>query len=142
MDFSTRQNGTLVSSKNRATSSNPLHCRARIFTFNDRGQYEPDLLQIEIDNNKETNMIRKLAALSALAMLAAPAFAETGVGAIQIDNVANVYGRAGVPAVKVTGTVVTRSADVNVAGREFAPGASAQTVVSAGDHTDQGFGRS
>lgn len=87
-------------------------------------------------------MIRKLATLSALAMLAAPAFAETGVGAIQIDNVANVYGRAGVPAVKVTGTVVTRSADVNVAGRESAPGASAQTVVPAGDHTDQGFGRS
>jgi ABC-type glucose/galactose transport system permease subunit len=75
-------------------------------------------------------------------LFAAPAFAETGVGTMQIDNVANVYGRAGVPAVKVTGIVVTRSADVNVAGRESLSGGVDKTVISSGDNVDQAFGRS
>ena len=87
-------------------------------------------------------MISKLAVLSAVVLFAAPAFAETGVGTMQIDNVANVYGRAGVPAVKVTGTVVTRSADVNVAGRESFSGGIDKTVISSGDNVDQAFGRS
>jgi hypothetical protein len=82
-------------------------------------------------------MFSKIAALSALALIATPVFAETGVGTIQIDNVSNVYGRAGVPAVKVTGAVVTRSADVNVAGRESATGSSDRTVISAGEVVDQ-----
>ena len=87
-------------------------------------------------------MLRKLAILSALAVSAAPVFAETGVGTHQIDNVTNVYGRAGVPAVKVTGVVVTRSSDVNVAGRESFSGGADKTVISAGENVDQGFGRS
>jgi ABC-type glucose/galactose transport system permease subunit len=87
-------------------------------------------------------MLRKLAILSAIALSAAPAFAETGVGTLQIDNVTNVYGRAGVPAVKVTGSVVTRSTDVNVAGRESLSGGADKTVVSSGENVDQGFGRS
>ena len=87
-------------------------------------------------------MISKLAALCAVSLFAATAFAETGVGTIQIENVANVYGRAGVPAVKVTGTVVTRSADVNVAGRESLSGSVDKTVISSGDNVDQAFGRS
>jgi hypothetical protein len=88
-------------------------------------------------------MISKLAALSAVALFAVPAFAETGVGTMQIDNVTQVYGRAGVPAVKVTGIVVTKSADVNVAGREsFSTGEIDKTVVSSGEKVDQAFGRS
>jgi len=86
-------------------------------------------------------MLRKLAILS-VALFAAPAFAETGVGTLQIDNVTNVYGRAGVPAVKVTGAVVTRSTDVNVAGRESVSGDIDKTVVSAGENVDRSFGRS
>ena len=86
-------------------------------------------------------MIRKLAALSALALLAAPAFAETGVGTIQIDNVSTVYGRAGVPAVKVVGNVVTKATDVNVAGRKSIYEGAATTVVSAHD-TVESLGRS
>jgi hypothetical protein len=87
-------------------------------------------------------MISKIAALSAAALFAVPAFAETGVGTMQIDNVGQVYGRAGVPAVKVTGAVVTRSADVNVAGRESISGGVDKTVSSSGDNVDQAFGRS
>ncbi|MBC8007304.1 MAG: hypothetical protein H7X76_04565 [Prolixibacteraceae bacterium] len=87
-------------------------------------------------------MIRKLAVLFAIAIFSAPVLAETGVGTIQIDNVANVYGRAGVPTVKVTGTVVTRTADVNVAGREASSEGAGKTVISSGYSVDQGFGRS
>jgi ABC-type glucose/galactose transport system permease subunit len=87
-------------------------------------------------------MIRKLVTLSAVALFALPAFAETGVGTMQIDNVAQVYGRAGVPAVKVTGIVVTKSSDVNVAGRESFSGAIDKTVISSGENVDQAFGRS
>ncbi|MEO8004851.1 MAG: hypothetical protein ABI771_08090 [Betaproteobacteria bacterium] len=87
-------------------------------------------------------MIRKLAALSALALLAMPAFAETGIGTIQIDNVSTVYGRASVPAVKVIGKVVTKSTDVNVAGREpIREGTAAATVISAHDSVED-LGRS
>jgi len=89
-------------------------------------------------------MFRKLATLSAVALFAVPAFAETGssVGTFQIDNVTQVYGRAGVPAVKVAGTVVTRSSDVNIAGRESPADGAEKTVVSAGESVDRSFGRS
>jgi hypothetical protein len=86
-------------------------------------------------------MIRKLAVFSALALLAAPAFAETGIGTIQIDNVSTVYGRANVPAVKVIGKVVTRTPDVNVAGRESTNEGNAATVISAHDSVEN-LGRS
>jgi hypothetical protein len=91
-------------------------------------------------------MIRKLAAFSALALLAAPVFAETGIGTIQIDNVSTVYGRASVPAVKVIGKVVTRTPDVNVAGRESTnegngTEGNATTVISAHDSVEN-LGRS
>jgi hypothetical protein len=86
-------------------------------------------------------MIRKLVAISALALLAAPAFAETGVGTIQIDSVSTVYGRASVPTVKVIGKVVTKTSDVNVAGRESIHEGAATTVVSAHDSIED-LGRS
>jgi hypothetical protein len=93
-------------------------------------------------NKRRLNMMRKLVALSALALLAAPAFAETGVGTMQIDNVSTVYGRASVPTVKIVGKVVTKTTDVNVAGREsIHEGATTATVVSAHD-TIEDLGRS
>lgn len=87
-------------------------------------------------------MIRKLVAFAYAAAFAVPALAETGVGLSSIDNVANVYGRAGIPAVKVSGTVVSSGADVNVAGRALAPAAAGKAVVTSGRTLDQGFGRS
>ena len=75
-------------------------------------------------------MTRKLIAITIAAAFAAPAFAETGVGISSIDNVANVYGRAGVPAVKVSGVVVYKRSDVNLAGRNAAPTGAGKTVVS------------
>jgi hypothetical protein len=87
------------------------------------------------------DMIRNVVLLGA-ALFVAPAFAETGVGTIQIDNVASVYGRAGVPAVRISGSVITRSADVNAAGRELPGQGTDRTVVSASYGADQGFGRS
>ncbi len=82
-------------------------------------------------------MIRNIVAISALALLSAPALAETGVGTVQIDNVSNVYGRAGVPTVKIVGVVVTHSAGVNVAGRASSTGSFARAEIPAGDAVDQ-----
>ena len=88
-------------------------------------------------------MTRKLSAIALAAAFAAPVLAETGVGIGRIDNVTNVYGRAGVPAVKVSGAVVYRQSDVNVAGRNAAPAAGEDKTVTTDlrDVTD-GFGRS
>jgi hypothetical protein len=77
-------------------------------------------------------MIRKLLASAFAAAFAVPALAETGVGLSSIDNVASVYGRAAIPAVKVSGTVVSSGADVNMSGRALAPAAAVKAVESAG----------
>jgi len=87
-------------------------------------------------------MIRKLSAIALAAAFAAPALAETGVGIGRIDNVTNVYGRAGVPAVKVSGAVVYKQSDVNVAGRNAAPGGEDKTVTTDSRDVNDGFGRS
>lgn len=86
-------------------------------------------------------MIRNLIAIALAAAFAAPALAETGVGINRIDNVANVYGRAGVPAVKVRGVVVYKQSDVNVAGRNPAPAGAGGTVISNVRSLGDGFGR-
>ena len=52
-----------------------------------------------------------------LAVATSAAFAETGVKTYQIDNVSNVYGRAGVAAVQIKGNVQAGSAEVTTAGR-------------------------
>lgn len=84
----------------------------------------------------------KLISLFALAASLAPAaFAETGVHTLRIDHVANIYGRAGMPAVKTLGAVVTRGSDVNLAGRAVAP-ASTFTVLHAGGKPSVESGRS
>ncbi|HEX4986246.1 MAG TPA: hypothetical protein VFV71_09285 [Burkholderiales bacterium] len=88
-------------------------------------------------------MIRKFAAITAFAVAAFPAFAETGVSTVQIDNVSNVYGRAGVPAVKISGAVVTHEADVNASGRGYVATSGVTTaVLSVGEAVDQTLGRS
>ncbi|HZP93961.1 MAG TPA: hypothetical protein VFB20_13910 [Burkholderiales bacterium] len=87
-------------------------------------------------------MNRKLLAIALAAAFAAPALAETGVGIGRIDNVTNVYGRASVPTVKVSGTVVYRQPDVNIAGRNAAPAGEGKTVITDLPDANDGFGRS
>ncbi len=68
------------------------------------------------------------------------ALAETGVGTYQIDNVANVYGRAGVPNVRIVGAVGTQPANVADAGRDSAKG---DTKIAVGSNQSSiAFGRS
>ncbi len=87
-------------------------------------------------------MMSKIAAVAALAVVAAPAFAETGVGTIQIDNVSGVYGRADIAMTRVSGVVVTRGTDVNVSGRDSIGTGAGTTVLSANESVDQSYGRS
>jgi hypothetical protein len=81
-------------------------------------------------------------AFALAALFAAPVFAETGVGIGQIENVANVYGRAGAPNVKTTGAVSTGQSDVNVAGRQAGPYSADSRVVNGERTLDSHFGRS
>ena len=55
----------------------------------------------------------KLIIAAGFAIATTGAFAETGVGTNDVNNVANVYGRAGVPNVQLSGTVATQPANVN-----------------------------
>jgi hypothetical protein len=88
-------------------------------------------------------MIRKLVALALFTAFAAPALAEVGtVGISQIDSVANIYGRANAPVVRVTGTLVSGDSEVNVAGRQIAPSSKGTTVMTTARSVDQGYGRS
>jgi len=62
----------------------------------------------------------KLFVAAGLALATAGAFAETGVKTYQIDNVANVYGRQGVPNVRIAGELQSTPANVANAGRAIA----------------------
>jgi hypothetical protein len=86
--------------------------------------------------------IARVSVLAAAVLFVPSVFAETGVGTLQIDNVANVYGRAGVPNVRIAGAVVTRGADVITAGRKVAPADGAKTLLSAGQFAQDAAGRS
>jgi len=79
---------------------------------------------------------------AALAATATGAFAETGVKIGQIDNVANVYGRAGVPNVKISGTVVTRPSEEVPAGPTTVEGPTAVATVTATPDVNNVQGRS
>jgi len=68
------------------------------------------------------------------------AFAETGVGTYQVDNVANVYGRAGAPNVKITGAVASQPGNVADSGRDITKGETKLAVTSGKDVIE--FGRS
>ena len=82
----------------------------------------------------------KFIVAAGLAIATTGAFAETGVGTFQIDNVANVYGRAGVPNVRIVGAVATQPADVAHAGRDSAKG---DTKIAVGSNQSTvAYGRS
>ncbi len=82
----------------------------------------------------------KLIVAAGFAIATTGAFAETGVGTYEVDNVANVYGRAGVPNVKIIGTVATQSGDVAKSGRDITKGDTKVTVTSNTEAVE--FGRS
>ena len=82
----------------------------------------------------------KLIMAAGFAIATTGAFAETGVGTYQIENVANVYGRAGVPSVKIVGAVATQPGNVVDSGRETTKG-DTKFAVTAGKEVVE-FGRS
>jgi len=82
----------------------------------------------------------KLIIAAGFAIATTSAFAETGVGTYQIDNVANVYGRAGVPNVKIIGAVATQSGNVADSGRDVSKG-DTKVAVTVGKEAIE-FGRS
>jgi hypothetical protein len=87
---------------------------------------------------------------AALAATTTGAFAETGVKITQIDNVSNVYGRAGtsvygiagVPNVKIAGPVVTRPADEVPSGPTPVEGPAAVAAVTGNSDVNGVLGRS
>ena len=85
--------------------------------------------------------ITKLILAAGFAAVSTGAFAETGVGTLQIDNVANVYGRAGVPNVKISGTVASQPTDVAVPGGNNAGKGDTKIAVTSGKNVIT-FGRS
>src|SRR6185436_15453587 len=98
----------------------------------------PEKIQVQAHNalidsitkRSNTMNVTKLIIAAGLAVATAGAFAETGVGTVQIENVANIYGRAGVANVKVYGTLAAQPADVDEAGRNTAKGESKTAVTS------------
>ncbi len=83
----------------------------------------------------------KLIVAAGFAVAATGAFAETGVNTADLGYVANVYGRASIPAVKIAGPLVIRPADVNVAGREPAHGMTPIVVTTKEVDVNEVFGR-
>jgi hypothetical protein len=85
--------------------------------------------------------INKLIIAAGFAVASTGAFAETGVQTLDIGHVSNVYGRAGVAAVKVQGTVASTAANVADSGREVVKGET-QIAVEASGHDVNVQGRS
>jgi hypothetical protein len=85
--------------------------------------------------------VTKLILAAGFAVVSTGAFAETGVGTVQIDNVANVYGRAGVPNVKIYGTVASQPTDVAVPGGNNTGTGDTKIAVTSGKNVIA-FGRS
>jgi hypothetical protein len=83
----------------------------------------------------------KLIVAAGFAVAATGAFAETGVNTADLGYVANVYGRASIPAVKIAGPLVIRPADVNVAGREPVHGRTPIVVTTRKVDVNEVFGR-
>jgi len=69
------------------------------------------------------------------------AFAEIGVSIGDIGYVANVYGRTAASNVKIAGPLITRPADVTVAGREPAQGTTEVVVKSKDVDVNEVLGR-
>jgi len=85
--------------------------------------------------------VTKLILAAGFAVVSTGAFAETGVGTVRIDNVANVYGRAGVPNVKIYGTVASQPTDVAVPGGNITGTGDTKIAVTSGKNV-VAFGRS
>jgi hypothetical protein len=83
--------------------------------------------------------VTKMIIAAGFALATTGVFAETGVSTYQIDNVANVYGRAGVANVKIAGAVSSQPGNVADAGRDTAKG-DTKLAVTAGKTIE--FGRS
>jgi len=77
--------------------------------------------------------VTKIIVAAGFAIATTGAFAETGVKSAYVDNVTNVYGRAGVAAVKIQGAaaVATQPGNVADSGRDVVKG-DTQIAVSAG----------
>ncbi len=77
--------------------------------------------------------VTKIIVAAGFAIATTGAFAETGVKSAYVDNVTNVYGRAGVAAVKIQGAtaVATNPGNVADAGRDVVKG-DTKIAVSAG----------
>ena len=87
--------------------------------------------------------ISTLALAATLAATATGAFAETGVKIGQTDNVANVYGRAGAPNVRIAGpVVVTRPSEEMPSGPTTVEGPTALATVTGNPDVNQVHGRS
>ena len=80
----------------------------------------------------------KLIIAAGLAIATTGAFAETGVVTQQPENVANVYGRASAPNVKLIGTITTESGNVADAGSDKS---DTKLAIKAGKDAIE-FGRS
>jgi hypothetical protein len=74
-----------------------------------------------------------------MAIATTSAFAETGVATYAVDNVATVYGRAGVPNVRIAGAVATQPGNVADSGRDLTKG-DTKVAVTAGKGVIE-FGR-
>ena len=86
--------------------------------------------------------IRSIVVVLSLAGIASVASAETGVKVNQADSVANVYGRAAVSAVRISGPVVTRSAEEVVPGPTTEEGRTAVAVGTRDQDVNGIHGRS
>ncbi len=105
---------------------------------NDRAALDETLIL----NWKEMDMkVTNLIVAAGLAIATTGAFAETGVATVDVGNVSNVYGRAGVAAVKIQGNVVSTEATVADSGRDQAKGET-QIAVGAGGKGVNDLGRS
>lgn len=85
--------------------------------------------------------ITKLIIAAGFAVATTGAFAETGVKTVDLGSVSNVYGRAGVAAVKIQGDVNSTAANVADSGREAVKG-DTQIAVTASERNVNENGRS
>ena len=85
--------------------------------------------------------LSNLIVAAGFAVVATGAFAETGVNIADPGYVANVYGRASIPAVKIAGPLVVRPADVNVAGRQAVLGTTPMVVTTKEVDVNEVFDR-
>jgi hypothetical protein len=85
---------------------------------------------------------RTLVVAFGLAAISGIASAETGVSINQSGNVANVYGRSGVPPMHFAGAAVTRTAEEVVPGPTTHEGPTAIAIGNGNQDVTNVYGRS